>query len=84
MAVTDKAPGDVTRLLQALGVDEPAVQGVLPLIYDELRSLAAHYLRRERPDHTLQPTALVHDAYLKLAAQDRVRWRNRAHGSRST
>ena len=75
----EKPPGDVTRLLQALGADEPAVQGVLPLLYDELRRLAGGYLRRERPDHTLQPTALVHEAYLKLAAQDRVRWRNRAH-----
>jgi RNA polymerase sigma-70 factor, ECF subfamily len=75
----DKAPGDVTRLLQALGLDEPAVQGVLPLVYDELRRLAASYLRRERKDHTLQPTALVHEAYMRLAAQDRVQWRNRAH-----
>jgi RNA polymerase sigma-70 factor, ECF subfamily len=77
--VGDKESGDVTRLLQALGVGDPATPDVLPLVYDELRRLAAHYLRRERRDHTLQPTALVHEAYLRLAAQDRVRWRNRAH-----
>jgi RNA polymerase sigma factor (TIGR02999 family) len=77
--VTDQPPGDVTRLLMALGAGEPAVQDVLPLVYDELRKLAAHYLRRERPDHTLQPTALVHEAYMRLAAQDRVQWRNRSH-----
>jgi RNA polymerase sigma-70 factor, ECF subfamily len=77
--VTDKPPGDVTRLLNALGAHDAAVPGVLPLVYDELRRLAGHYLRRERHDHTLQPTALVHEAYMRLAAQDRVRWRNRAH-----
>jgi RNA polymerase sigma factor (TIGR02999 family) len=78
--VPDKPPGDVTQLLQALGVSDPSVvPQVLPLVYDELRRLAAHYLRRERPDHTLQPTALVHEAYVRLAAQDRVHWRNRAH-----
>ncbi|MEO5821405.1 MAG: sigma-70 family RNA polymerase sigma factor [Vicinamibacteraceae bacterium] len=77
--MSEKEPGDVTRLLQALGVGDPATPDVLPLVYDELRRLAAHYLRRERRDHTLQPTALVHEAYLRLAAQDRVQWRNRAH-----
>jgi RNA polymerase sigma factor (TIGR02999 family) len=50
-----------------------------PLVYDELRRLAAHHLRRERPDHTLQPTALVHEAYLRLVDQTQVRWQNRAH-----
>ena len=48
-------------------------------VYSELRRLAAVYLRRERADHTLQPTALVHEAYMRLAAQDRVDWRNREH-----
>jgi RNA polymerase sigma factor (TIGR02999 family) len=48
-------------------------------VYDELRRLAAGYLRRERADHTLQPTALVHEAYMRLAAQDGVDWRNREH-----
>jgi RNA polymerase sigma factor (TIGR02999 family) len=50
----------------------------LPLVYLELRRCARRYLRRERKDHTLQPTALVHEVYLRLAAQDRVVWRNRA------
>jgi RNA polymerase sigma factor (TIGR02999 family) len=77
--VSANEPGDVTRLLQALAVGDAAAPEVLPLVYDELRRLAAHDLRRERRDHTLQPTALVHEAYLRLAAQDRVQWRNRAH-----
>ncbi len=56
-----------------------AVDALLPLIYDELRRLAANYLRRERPDHTLQPTALVHEAYLRMVDQTQVNWQNRAH-----
>jgi len=51
----------------------------MPLVYNELRRLADHYLRQERQDHTLQPTALVHEAYLKLIDQTRVDWQNRAH-----
>jgi RNA polymerase sigma-70 factor, ECF subfamily len=51
----------------------------MPLVYDELRRLADHYLRQERPDHTLQPTALVHEAYLRLIDQSRVEWQSRAH-----
>jgi RNA polymerase sigma factor (TIGR02999 family) len=71
---------DVTRLLIELTRgNDAAVDALLPLIYDELRSLAANYLRRERPDHTLQPTALVHEAYLRLVDQTRVNWQNRAH-----
>ena len=50
----------------------------LPRVYDELRDLAANYLRNERPEHTLQPTALVHEAYLRLSQQRRVDWSNRA------
>src|SRR5436190_10345391 len=52
---------------------------MLPSIYDELRRLARVFLSRERPDHTLQPTALVHEAYFKLIQQRQVDWRNRAH-----
>ncbi|MEM9598671.1 MAG: ECF-type sigma factor, partial [Acidobacteriota bacterium] len=48
-------------------------------VYDELRGLARAYLARERPGHTLEPTALVHEAYLRLAAQSRVDWRGRSH-----
>jgi RNA polymerase sigma-70 factor, ECF subfamily len=51
----------------------------MPLVYAELRRLAARYLRRERPGHSLQPTALVHEAYLRLVGQERVVWQNRAH-----
>ena len=71
---------NVTKLLLDLsGGDRSAVDLLLPVIYDELRRLAANYLRRERPDHTLQPTALVHEAYLHLVDQTRVNWQNRAH-----
>lgn len=52
---------------------------LLPLVYEELRKLAGGYLRRERADHTLQPTALVHEAYMRLLAQHAVQWQNRAH-----
>jgi RNA polymerase sigma-70 factor (ECF subfamily) len=71
----------VTASLLALSAgDRPAAERILPLVYDELRQLAANYLRRERrPDHTLQPTALVHEAYLRLVDQSRVDWKNRAH-----
>jgi RNA polymerase sigma factor (TIGR02999 family) len=71
---------DVSGLLQAWGRgDLEARDQMLPLVYRELRRRASAYLRRERPDHTLQPTALVHEAYVKLAGQDRVLWQNRAH-----
>jgi RNA polymerase sigma factor (TIGR02999 family) len=70
---------DVTALLAASRQgDEEALNRLLPLVYDELRRLASRYLRRERPDHTLQATALVHEAYLRLFDQD-VSWENRAH-----
>lgn len=73
-------PGEVTRILQAWGRgDQQAVDRLMPLVYGELRRLAQHYLRRERPDHTLQPTALVHEAYLRLVDQRGVSWQNRAH-----
>jgi RNA polymerase sigma factor (TIGR02999 family) len=51
----------------------------MPLVYNELRRIARHYLSRERPDHTLQPTALVHEAYLRLADQTDLSWQSRAH-----
>jgi RNA polymerase sigma-70 factor (ECF subfamily) len=71
---------NVTQLLIDLSNgDRNAVDLLLPVIYDELRKLAANYLRRERPDHTLQPTALVHEAYIRLVDQTRVNWQNRAH-----
>ncbi|CAN5517120.1 sigma-70 family RNA polymerase sigma factor [soil metagenome] len=52
---------------------------LLPLVYDELRRLAGSYLNRERSDHTLQPTALVHEAYIRLIGQNEIEWENRAH-----
>jgi RNA polymerase sigma factor (TIGR02999 family) len=71
---------DVTQLLvDWSNGDEGALRELLPLVYDELHRLAETYMRRERPGHTLQPTALVHEAYLRLVDQTRVRWRNRAH-----
>ena len=74
------SPQDVTQLLIQLTDGNRAVlDELLPLIYAELRSLAANYLRREQPGHTLQPTALVHEAYLRLVNQTQVRWQNRAH-----
>src|SRR5258708_23846744 len=79
-SLTQHPRDDVTKLLLDLSNgDRDAVDLLLPVIYDELRKLAGNYLRRERPDHTLQPTALVHEAYLRLVDQTRVNWQNRAH-----
>lgn len=72
--------GDVTQLLVRWNTgDEKAAEDLLPVVYAELRKLANRYLRRERSDHTLQATALVHEAYLKLIDQDRVEYQNRLH-----
>lgn len=72
-------PGEVTRLLIAMQDGQGDAEArLLTLVYDELRRLAASYMRRERPDHTLQATALVHEAYLKLTEQN-ANWQNRAH-----
>ncbi len=71
---------DVTVLLSSLTKGDPDAAGrLMPLIYDELRRLAASYMRREREDHTLQATALVHEAFIKLVDQRGVNWQNRAH-----
>ena len=71
---------DVTALLKDWSSgDRQALERLMPLVYDELRKLAASYLRVERPDHTLQPTALVHEAFLRLVDQRSVDWANRAH-----
>ena len=71
-------PGDVTRLLQSWsGGDKLALSKLVPFVYRELRGLAAAYLRRERRDHTLQATGLVHEAYLRLVDQTQVESRNR-------
>ena len=72
--------GEVTQLLVAFRSGEEGVaERLLPLVYDELRSLARRYMRRERPDHTLRPTILAHDAYMRLIDQREKNWSNRAH-----
>lgn len=79
MTARDDDGGAATQLLLDWSAgDRSALDAMLPLVYEELRRLAASYLSRERPDHTLQPTALVHEAYLRLINQRRVDWRNRA------
>lgn len=70
----------VTELLfRWRGGDQSALDALVPLVYNELRRIANHYLQAERPDHTLQSTALVHEAYVRMAEQDLPQWQNRAH-----
>ena len=71
---------DITGILKrASRGDDSAVKQLMPLVYDELRALAESYLQQERPDHTLQATALVHEAYIRLIRQEHVEWQSRAH-----
>jgi RNA polymerase sigma factor (TIGR02999 family) len=71
---------EVTRMLvDWSGGDREAPAKLMPLVYEELRHLARQYLQRERPDHTLQATGLVHEAYLRLVDQSTTTWQNRAH-----
>src|SRR5580765_5703024 len=80
MGQTNGQAGTVSVLLKAWGKgDLQARDDLVPLVYRELQRRAGAYLRRERPDHTLQPTALVHEAFMRLMGQDRVAWQNRAH-----
>jgi RNA polymerase sigma factor (TIGR02999 family) len=70
----------ITQLLVAWGDGQPeALDQLVPLVYEDLRRLAVGYMARETPGHSLQPTALVHEAYVRLVDQRRVQWRNRAH-----
>lgn len=72
-------PGEVTALLVEMKLgNQGALARLIPLVYRELRRLAGHYMRDERASHTLQPTALVHEAFLKLVGQERADWQNRA------
>lgn len=72
--------GDVTRLLTQLREgDQDAVNQLFPLVYDELHRMAGAYMRRERPSHTLQATALINEAYVRLVGSDHPHWENRAH-----
>ena len=78
--MSKESGGDITQLLHQLRRgNRDAEAELVPLIYDELRRLAGRYLRQERPDHTLQPTALVHEAYLRLIQQPEINWQNRSH-----
>ena len=75
----EEVSGQVTQLLKAMRQgDAQAAETLLPLVYKELHRLASSYMRRERPEHTLQATALIHEAYLRLAHED-VDWKNREH-----
>lgn len=72
--------GEVTQLLLAWGEgDKEALARLVPLVQSELKQIARRYMRRERPDHTLQPTALVNEAYLRLIQGNSMKWQSRAH-----
>lgn len=74
------ATEEITQLLLAWGQgDQAALERLLPLVYEEMRQIAHHHMRRQRPDHTLQTTALVNEAYLRLVDAQRVQWQNRVH-----
>jgi hypothetical protein len=73
------APEQVTQILDAVGAGDPQADELLPLVYQELRKLAAHKMAGQSPGHTLQPTALVHEAWLRLAGGEPGRFAGRAH-----
>jgi len=78
--MAEKLPQDVTQLLIKWSDGDPAaLDNLIPLVYGDLRRLAHHYLRSERAGHTLQTTALAHEAYFRLASQKKVDWQNRGH-----
>ena len=78
--MSTNASPQITQLLLAWGKgDETALETLMPMVYDELRRVAARHLRRQRPGHTLQTTALVNEAYLRLIDSSQVGWQNRAH-----
>ena len=80
MLATQEQPREVTQLLLAWNEgDESALEKLVPLVYEELRRLARRRMRLERPDHTLQTTALINEAYLRLVDVRNVHWQNRAH-----
>lgn len=79
-----KAADEVTRLLNEMSAgDETSPDKLLEIVYDDLRRLAGAYMQNERSDHTLQATALVHEAYMRLVDWKNVSWQNRAHFSQS-
>src|ERR1700677_2205046 len=76
----DAAVGDVSKLLRAWsGGDRDALESLTPIVYEELRRLARRHMRRERPGHSLQTTALVNEAYMRLVDYKRMQWQNRSH-----
>jgi len=78
--LSELPPKTVSKLLANWHAgDDEALRAAVPLVYDELRRVAHHYLRNERPDHTLQSTALVHEAYLRLEKQGAAQFQNREH-----
>jgi RNA polymerase sigma-70 factor, ECF subfamily len=80
MTQSTPSPHELTELLIAWGNgSQDALEQLFPLVYEELRRLAHRYMRRERPGHSLQTTAVVHEAYLRLIDQKHVQWQNRAH-----
>lgn len=80
MTQPNPSPPDLTQLLiDCSAGSQDAYRQLFPLVYEELRRLAHRHMRRERPGHTLQTTAVVHEAYLRLIDQKHVRWQNRAH-----
>jgi RNA polymerase sigma-70 factor, ECF subfamily len=76
----EPAVGDLSTLLRAWsGGDQSALERLTPIVYDELHRLARRYMKRERPGHSLQTTALVNEAYMRLVDYERMQWQNRAH-----
>lgn len=79
-AMADDSPKEITRIIARVGRgDESAAAALLPLVYDELHALAISFFQFERPGHTLQPTALVHEAFARLAGTEKSDWKDRAH-----
>src|SRR4026207_1814217 len=77
---TPEGSGQITRMLREWsGGDESVAEKLAPLVYDELRRMASNYMHPERPGHTLQPTALIHETYLRLIDQGQPEWRSRSH-----
>ena len=78
----DRDPAGITALLQRIRHGDPAAESeLIPLIYNQLRAIARNQMRRERPDHSLQATILVHEAFMKLVGNSQIDWCNRAHFS---
>jgi len=78
--MTTESPNEITVLLNNWSDgDELALEQLMPLVYDEMRKMARHYMSSQRTGHTLQPTALIHEAYVKLSGKGGQNWKNRAH-----